>query len=153
MFTFLLFLHSTIRWFVLGSLLYAIYIAYKGLAQKLPFSPMANSLRHWTATIAHIQLILGMSLYIQSPTVMFSMLGSTDKLLNEPNFFRYIHISLMVTAIVLITIGSAKAKRQQDAMAKYRTMLRWFLAALVVILIAIPWPFSPFAGRPLIRPF
>lgn len=114
---------------------------------------MANSLRHWTATIAHIQLLLGMTLYFQSPTVMFRMSGTTDKLLNEQDFFRYVHIALMITAIVLITIGSAKAKRQQDDQAKYRIMLRWFGVALLVIFIAIPWPFSPLAGRPLFRSF
>jgi cytochrome b561 len=153
MFSVLLFFHSAIRWFVLGSLLFSIYTAYRGFTQKRSFTPSANSLRHWTATIAHIQLLLGMTLYIQSPTVIFRMSGTTNKLLNEQDFFRYVHIALMIIAIVLITIGSAKAKRQQDDQAKYRTMLRWFGVALLVIFIAIPWPFSPLAGRPLFRSF
>lgn len=153
MFTALLFLHSAIRWLVLASLLYSIYTSCLGLVQRAAFNAEANGLRHWTATISHVQLLLGMSLYVQSPTVMFRLSESADKLVNEQTFFKYIHIALMITAVVLITIGSAKAKRQKEDRDKYRTMLLWFLAALIIIIIAIPWPFSPLADRPVIRPF
>jgi cbb3-type cytochrome oxidase subunit 3 len=30
-------------------------------------------------------------------------------------------------------------------------MLVWFTIALIIIFIAIPWPFSPFANRPYFR--
>jgi hypothetical protein len=30
-------------------------------------------------------------------------------------------------------------------------MALWFTAALLLILVAIPWPFSPFAQRPYLR--
>jgi hypothetical protein len=59
----------------------------------------------------------------------------------------------MVVAIVMLTIGSAKAKRMQDDDLKYKTMLFWFSAGLLVILIGIPWPFSPLSSRPFVRPF
>ena len=62
-----------------------------------------------------------------------------------------IHSSLMLTAIVLITIGSAKAKRKPTDQEKFKTMLVWFSIALLIIFIAIPWPFSPFANRPYYR--
>lgn len=149
----LLILHSAIRWLVLCSLIYAIYTAYKGLFLKETFNPKANAIRHWTATIAHLQLLVGMAVYVQSPIVRSQPFISPDKLLNEQVFFKYIHISLMILAIVLITIGSAKAKRMKEDREKYQTMLWWFIAALVIILIAIPWPFSPLAERPYIRTF
>src|SRR3712207_6928027 len=57
------------------------------------------------------------------------------------------------TAIVLITIGSASAKRQSADQQKFKTMLIWFSVGLVVILVAIPWPFSPLAARPYLRLF
>jgi hypothetical protein len=31
-------------------------------------------------------------------------------------------------------------------------MLIWLSIALIIIFIAIPWPFSPFANRPYYRP-
>jgi hypothetical protein len=59
----------------------------------------------------------------------------------------------MFVAIVLITIGSAKAKRKSNDTQKFKTMLIWFSIALLIIFIAIPWPFSPLANRPYIRTF
>ena len=149
-----IFLHSLIRWFVLGTLLYSIYRAYKGYRHRLAFSKTDNTWRHRTATIAHIQLIIGIILYSKSVAVktFFAGLGSTGHI-TEPMFFGIIHIALMLTAIVLVTLGSAMAKRQTIDQEKFKTMLFWFGAALLLILIAIPWPFSPLAQRPYIKPF
>ncbi|WP_104382963.1 hypothetical protein [Sphingobacterium sp. HMA12] len=153
MYYFFLVCHSAIRWLVLGSLIYAIFTALSGLRLKKKFSPKTNAVRHWTATIAHIQLLIGMALYIQSPIVLANTNDALDSMTNPHVFFKYVHISLAVLAIVLITIGSAKAKRIQDDQAKYRTMLCWFTLALFLILIAIPWPFSPLSARPYLRSF
>jgi hypothetical protein len=121
--------------------------------QVRPFTPAANAWRHWTATIAHLQLLLGMLLYFQSPVVKYALPHDPYHLISEHTFFRYIHITLMFVAVIVITIGSAKAKRAVTDQTKYRTMLAWFAAALLIILIAIPWPFSPLAGRPFLRKF
>lgn len=151
MYPFLIFLHSFWRWLVLGSLLYSTFISYKGKTGKLAFTEKANQWRHWTATIAHIQLLLGMAMYFQSPVVIYQMMDNPNKILNEQMFFRYFHLIFMMVAIVLITIGSAKAKRLKSDYDKYNTMMIWFGFALIVIFIAIPWPFSPLASRPLVR--
>lgn len=153
MFPFFLFLHSFWRWFVLISLVGSIYIAYRGKTGKLMFTATANKWRHWTATIGHVQLLLGMSIYFQSTVVLFQMMDAPGKLFNEQTFFRYFHLIMMIIAIVFITIGSAKAKRQETDLEKFNTMLVWFSMALLIIVIAIPWPFSPLASRPLIRSF
>ena len=153
MYSILLLLHGFFRWLVLASLLYSIFLAINGLKKRRPFTATANSWRHWTATIAHLQLLLGMALYFQSPAVRYALPADHRHLVNEHVFFRYIHITLMLVAVIVITIGSAKAKRAPDHRAKYRTMLVWFVAGLLILLIAIPWPFSPLAGRPLLRHF
>lgn len=154
MFTILLFFHSLIRWFVLGSLVYAICRAYRGYSRQLPFSKTDDSIRHYTATIAHIQLMLGIYIYTQSDTVksLFSGIANADRI-NEPVFFGMIHISMMLIAIIIITVGSAKSKLQITAHDKFKTMLVWFSIALFVIFMAIPWPFSPLAHRPYLRSF
>jgi hypothetical protein len=94
-----------------------------------------------------------MILYFQSPAVKYVLPPDYRHLVDEHVFFRYIHITAMLVAVIVITIGSAKAKRVQDHTAKYRTMLWWFVAGLLILLLAIPWPFSPLAGRPLLRHF
>jgi hypothetical protein len=154
MYSILLFFHSLFRWLVLSSLIYAIARAYRGLRSARPFTKADDSIRHWTATIAHIQLMLGCTLYFISPVIkqLFADLKKSIAY-KELTFFGIVHMSLMLTAIILITIGSALAKRKTAPEDKFRTMLRWFSIALTLIFIAIPWPFSPFANRPLFQTF
>ena len=148
----LLFSHSILRWFVLASLFYSLYKAYKGYSSKLPFTKTDNAVRHWTATIAHIQLIFGILIYVQSPIVEYFWKNFKAGIENsEIAFFGILHILLMLIAIVLITIGSALAKRKLNDSDKFKTMLLWFSLALIIIFIAIPWPFSPLANRPYFR--
>jgi hypothetical protein len=146
----LLIIHSLLRWFLVISLGYSVYRAWRGRRLLLPFTKKDNALRHWTATIAHTQLLAGMVLYTKSPMVKYFNNSSGD-MSGEPLFFGAIHISLMLIAIVLVTLGSAKTKRKTQDAEKFKTMLIYFSSAAILIAIAIPWPFSPLAQRPLIR--
>ena len=152
MYSVLLFLHSIFRWLVLVSLIYSIYMASRGYALKLVFSKTDNAIRHWTATLAHIQLMIGMVLYFKSPLIHYfwSPAGKAAAS-KELTFFGLVHLALMLISIILITIGSAKAKRQQQDKAAIKTVLIWYSIALILIFIAIPWPFSPLANRPYFR--
>ncbi|WP_342085556.1 hypothetical protein [Dyadobacter sp. OTU695] len=150
----LLTLHSINRWLVLASLVYSIIISWNGYRTNRVFSGSDNAVRHLTATIAHIQLLLGLYLYMISPIVKFNVAeASSTGMIGEHLFFRLVHISLMVIAVVVITIGSASARRMDTDQLKYRTMLWWFSIALLIILVAIPWPFSPLVQRPFFRSF
>lgn len=154
MYASLLFAHSLFRWLVLASLLIAIFRACKGYTSRSPFSKTDNAVRHWTATIAHLQLLIGFTLYLQSPLVKYFVGHFRDAVTNrDAVFFGVVHITCMLVAIVLITIGSALAKRKPTDRKQFRTQLIWFSAALLLIVLAIPWPFSPFANRPYIRTF
>ncbi|MCY0977271.1 hypothetical protein PGH12_00865 [Chryseobacterium wangxinyae] len=148
----LTFYHSTMRWLVLASLVYSIYRAYKGYFSNAPFSKTDNYVRHWTATIAHIQLIFGIVIYMQSPIIKYFWNNFDEAITNlDLAFFGLLHIILMLTAIVMITVGSALSKRRTTDREKFKTILFWFSVSLIIILIAIPWPFSPFANRPYFR--
>jgi hypothetical protein len=151
----LLTFHSIFRWLVLISLCTTIYRSAKALLAKDPFSKKDDAFRHWTATIIHIQLMFGMMMYFSSPAVArFRAIGmETARGITEPLFFGIVHISMMMAAVILVTIGSALAKRQGQDTKKFKIILLFFSIALFIILAAIPWPFSPLAQRPLIRPF
>ncbi len=154
MYSTVLALHSLFRWFVLISLCYAIYRAYSGYVNKYEFSMLDNKVRHWTATIAHIQLILGILVYIKSPIIQYYFSDFKNLISDwDFTFFGLIHFALMISAVVIITIGSAKAKRKKTDPEKFKTILVTYAIALFIIFIAIPWPFSPLANRPYIRPF
>lgn len=152
MYSTLLIVHSIFRWLVLLSLVYAIVNALRSYYLQLNFRKSDDLLRHWTATIAHVQFMIGMVLYFKSPVVKFATdVTNPDFLINSHQFFRYVHISLMLLSVVLITIGSAKSKRAETDALKFKIMLLWFSIALLIIFLAIPWPFSPLVSRPYLR--
>lgn len=152
MYPILLVLHSLFRWMVVGSLVAAILRAWKGYRSNLPFKTLDNNIRHWTATIAHVQLVLGIILYTQSPLIKFFWKDTRAAgMYQDTFFFGVLHALGMLTVIVVITVGSSLAKRRVEDGARFKTMFLWFLAAFIIVLICIPWPFSPFSQRPLLR--
>lgn len=154
MYSTLLFFHSLFRWLVLASLLYTLLRAYTGYTSNKVFTKTDNSIRHWTATISHIQLMIGFTLYFISPIVKYFLAQKKEAIHHlDIAFFGIIHISLMLIAVVVITIGSALAKRKPTDKEKFKTTLLWFSIALLIIFSAIPWPFSPLANRPYFRAF
>ncbi|MBE0650772.1 MAG: hypothetical protein IH595_08010 [Bacteroidales bacterium] len=147
-------LHSLVRWLVVAGLFFAIFRAYSGLLSKRNFTRFDNSVRHWTTTIVHIELIFGLWLYFISPVVDYFLHHFKEAVhQQEIRFFGMEHSIMMIVAIIIITIGSARAKRKQTDREKFKTIAVWFTIGLLIILMFIPWPFSPFAGRPLFRPF
>lgn len=149
----LLTVHSIFRWLVLLSLLFAVYRSAKGYFLVRSFAKIDHAIRHWTATIAHIQLMIGMVLYFNSPIVKYTLTGEKNTGINEVYFFKFVHIAFMISSVVVITVGSSLAKRKELSSDKFKTMLLWFTMALILIFLAIPWPFSPLASRPYIRIF
>ena len=154
MYPYLLFFHSIFRWLVLISLFYAVSRALIGWLGKRPFSKSDNTIRHVTATISHVQLSIGYVLYFESPIVAYFRSNYSEAVKHfDLKFFGLIHIVLMTVAIFVITIGSSLAKRQISDTEKFKTMTVYFAVALLIILMAIPWPFSPLANRPYYRSF
>ena len=152
MFQTLTFLHNLTRWLVLAGVLAAIVTAAVGLIRTTPYTRAANALRHWAATIGHLQLVIGMLLYARSPAISYYWHHPAERSsYPELRFFALIHPACMLLAIVLLTIGSGLAKRREGSRSKYRTVLIWHGVALLIMLAAIPWPFSPLASRPYWR--
>ena len=133
MYVLLLTLHSLLRWAVLAGLLLGLGRGYRGWLLARPFTALDNALRHWAATLAHLQLLLGYALYFSSPLVAsFRQTGAAAG--PEARFFGLLHVLLMTTAVVILTIGSALARRRPTDAARFRTMALWFTAALLLIL-------------------
>jgi len=154
MYSLLLFTHSLWRWLVLISLVYAIFRGIRGRIKQLPFTATDNRARHFTATIAHIQLIIGYALYFNSPVISYFR-SNFHTAVRQPEFlfFGLIHVIGMTMSIVLITVGSSMSKRQATDREKFSVMAFWFTLALLMIFVTIPWPFSPLANRPYLRHF
>lgn len=154
MYTFLIFTHSILRWLIVPAMAYALFRGFRGWSRKLPFSQADDTIRHVTATLTHIQLMLGYMLYFNSPFINYFRTHFKEAIRQfDFIFFGMIHITLMTIAIILVTIGSSAAKRQQEDTAKFKTMAIFYTIAFIIILIAIPWPFSPLSARPYLRIF
>jgi len=54
----------------------------------------------------------------------------------------------MVLSIVMITLGYGMSKKPVPDNVKYRRAFWFFFIALLMILVAVPWPFRVGIGRP-----
>lgn len=155
MYATLLILHSITRWLVLGSLILAIFLFYRGWILKRPFTAADNRMRHITATIAHIQMTLGIWLYVISPVAGYFLANFQEAVtIREARFFGMEHSVSMLLAVIFISVGSSSSKRKSASAKKFKTLVICFSIALIIIFLAIPWPFSPLsAHRPYFRFF
>ena len=90
--------------------------------------------------VSHIQLLLGLGLYFigENGLTALDILFDTEvSLLSSLGFFGIIHLMLMVTAITLITKAHSLAKKNKI----HRRVVHLMFLALLIVLIAIPWPF------------
>jgi hypothetical protein len=127
-------------------------MAWKGLVFKHMHTRLHRVAAATASGISHLQLLLGFWLYFHSP-VINGYYQYKPRGWNDGVFFAIVHFGLMSTAIVLLTIGAALAKRETDDRKRVKILFRYFLSALILIFVAIPWPFSPLATRPWIREF
>jgi hypothetical protein len=127
--------HSGLRWVVLALMIYAIFNALR----KKDFYAKSDRLLNMFAMVSlHIQLVIGLILYFTSAKVSFVEGWIKNQLLR---FYGMEHISLMIIAIILVTIGHAKAKRASEPAKKHKTILLFYAIGLILILASIPWPF------------
>lgn len=141
MYTGLLHLHSALRYLVLVLLILAIGKALSGWLGNKPFTNTDKRLATFSVISVHIQLLIGVALYFISPLVQ---LGSFSAAMKDDifRFWTVEHIAGMLIAITLITVGNAKSKRTENPIKKHKNIALFFIVALVVIFISIPWPFS-----------
>jgi len=152
MYNAVLFLHSWIRWVVLVAGVLAIVRAFRGAGSGATFGPSDRRAGVIFVASMDLQFLLGLLLYgVLSPitSAAFQNFGAAmkDSVLR---FFAVEHTMLALAAVVLAHIGSARAKRAPSDRARFRAMAIFFTIALVLLLVAIPWP-GRTMGRPLFR--
>jgi len=137
-------LHSIVRWLLLAGLLGSIILAISGLSNKKGLGSTGRLFAKFTMYFAHLQLLVGIVLFLISPRVIFSSDSMRSPILR---FFLVEHTSAMLLAIILITIGHIQMKKASDEVRSARTLLWYYIFSLVIILFLIPWPFTAYAGH------
>jgi len=136
--------HSGLRWVVLLLLIVAIVNALIKWRNGKDHTDGDRKIALFAMTFVHLQLILGLILYFISPAVQFNASTMSDKVLR---FYSVEHLTIMLIAIALITMGYSKAKKGMEAAQKFRPVFVYYLIGLILILAGIPWPFRmPGAG-------
>ncbi len=141
MYTGLLHTHNLFRWLVLIMLLVSIVFAFWGWFQKRNWTKRDNRTGLFLVIFTDIQFLIGFILYaFVSPVTRhaFSNFGTAMKNA-ELRFYAVEHILLMVIALVLIHIGRAKSIKKPAPWKKHRAAAIFYVLALALILIAIPW--------------
>lgn len=130
--------HSGLRWLVLLLLILAIFQTF---SRRGKFGDIKETKSVLIALIfTHLQFLTGLVLYFISPKVQFSSATMGSSVLR---FFTMEHVLLMIIAIVLITMGYSRSKR---APKPFNVAFNFYLIALVLILVGIPWPFRETLG-------
>ena len=136
--------HSGIRWIFLALLIYAVINAFLKWRGNKAFTEGDRKVGLFTFVFSHIQLLLGLGLYFISPKV--GKMSSEVMKNATARFFTVEHISMMLLSIILISIGYISAKKAVDSGVKFKRTFIFYLIALVLVLMAIPWPPKHGAG-------
>ncbi|WP_294671548.1 hypothetical protein [uncultured Fluviicola sp.] len=134
--------HSGLRWLALALLLFAIVNAILKLKSG-KYEKGDKMLNLFAMVLLHIQILIGTILSFVTGKISYA-----EGWMKNPQyrFFGLEHILLMVIAVTLITIGRKKAEKAIDPAKKHKTILIWYVIVLVIIFLAIPWPFRTALG-------
>jgi len=145
----LLHLHSVLRWVILILLLVSLFKSYADRAR--PFTSSHRKVGMILMISADIMLLLGLYQWFAGDWGLKSIQSNGMSVVMKNSVLRFFaieHLVLMLIAIILIHTGYSYAKKDVPDAVKHKKTLLFYGVALLVILIAIPWPFrNAGAGR------
>ena len=134
MYSFFLHLHSGLRYIVLLLVLLAIIRAWADWMGRKPYSEGNRKLNLFAMISVHTQLLVGIVLYFLSPFVQFTSNTMKDA---STRYWTVEHLTAMIIAIILITVGHSKSKKAPLPEGKHRAIAIYYTLALVVIVVTI----------------
>ena len=144
-------LHSWIRWMLVLLAGLLVLRSLSALFRAEPYSAGDDRLARGFLGVLNLQLLLGLVLYVVlSPMVRtaWSDWGATMAS-SQLRFFAIEHQFAALVAIGVGHAGIAWARRAADDRTRHRRVLLAAAGCLLMLLIAIPWPFLPY-GRALL---
>ena len=136
--------HSVIRWLLITGLLSSVMVALYCIYRKKSPELLGAVLSRLTVYIAHLQLIIGILLYLISPKVVFSSASMSSPILR---FYLVEHVSVMLVVVVLITWDYLRMKKTGSVIHSARKIFWYYLISLILTLALIPWPFMSLGGQ------
>jgi hypothetical protein len=137
-------LHSIGRWILLLLLLIAIFKSATGLANNRLYVKSDNTIGLLLTIFSDLMLLIGLYLWFAGPwgyhAIESTGMGAIMKN-SVSRFYAVEHNVGMIIAIALIHIGKAQGKKNIIDIRKHRRAFWFYLIALLIILISVPWPF------------
>ena len=136
------FIHSYWAYLTLFLVVIATLNALKGVFTKGDFLNKDFRISLFALIVTHIQIVLGLILYMYSPSAMGAIKAGGMGSVMKDSLLRYFsveHPLMMIIAVVLITIGFSKHKKKDTSTQKFRSIAIFYTIALILILSRIPW--------------
>ena len=130
--------HSGLRWILLLLLVMAIFNALNGWLKKKPYESSDRKLHLFAMIFIHIQIVIGLISYILNMGKKVNFGAMSNSIIR---FYTVEHITMMLVAMIVVTVGFSRAKRIVETPKKYKTIFIFYLIGLLIILAGIPWPF------------
>jgi len=144
--TALLHLHNLLRWVILVLAVLTLVKSVQGLRGARPYAEARRVGVMFMASL-HVQLVLGLLLFLTSPLVDAAMADMRTAMAERGvRFFIAEHPTLMVAGTIVATIGSIVAKNAADDRAKHRKLLVFTAITVLLLLAGIPWQRPMFPG-------
>lgn len=128
--------HSGWAYIALILLVIAVVNGIIGFVNNKEFTAKDRKIALFGLIGTHVQLLVGMFLYFVSPLGFNSLGQMSDKMVRLTSLE---HPLINIVAIVLITIGWSKHKKQTVSVSKFKTFAVFYGLGLLLILSRIPW--------------
>lgn len=136
------YLHSYWAYLVVLMVALATFNALAGYFGNREFGPKDFRVSLFALIVSHIQLIIGLVLYFVSPNAFGAIkrigMGGVMKDASL-RLLAVEHLTVMVLAIVLITIGYSKHKKKLVSKPKFKMLAIFYTLAFILMLSRIPW--------------
>lgn len=127
--------HSGIMWIVMLMLSLSVILSLIQSTKK-DASVFQYKFHRITKYAMYLQALLGISLMFISPMVHY---GEGFMKNSELRFYGMEHPLMMLIAIGLVSIGLFKSKKKETPAKQNKTVMIYYLIALVVMGYMIPW--------------
>lgn len=138
-------IHGYWAYLVLLILLLASFNALVKYIANKPFGAKDFRISLFGLIVAHLQFLVGLLLYFAHPTLGFASLTRDDMTMadvmgnSEMRMFAIEHPLVMLIAVILITIGYSKHKKQLTSKGKFKMLAIFYILGFILILSRIPW--------------
>lgn len=147
----LLLIHSWLRWVVLIAGVIAVFAAIgRALRPSDAAAPRDRASLVFLISV-DLQFLLGILLMLVGPWMR--TLASDPGFAMKHAVTRYWTVEHgfgMIIAVILVHVGRVVARKAATPQASAKRLAIFFVIALLIMLITIPWPFMTYA-RPLFR--